>query len=209
MLFIDNKYTRWYYNIIANAQSRTLPADVYTEKHHIIPKSLGGNNSRANLVALTAREHFLCHWLLTKMTLNDALSKMNYAFIRISFSPYGDRKLTTKKFEILKNIKRFHTEETKSKISIASSGTKNPMYGRTAWSKGQTKETNSKIKEIAEKNTGKFAWNRGKTHSIETKEKMSTSRKGRTLSEEHKRKLSESKKGSNNPNFGKVPWNKK
>ena len=208
MLFIDNKYTRWYYNIITNAQTRILPSSVYTEKHHVIPKSLGGNNSKFNLAVLTAREHFLCHWLLTKMTVGDHLSKMNYAFIRIASSPYGDRKMTSKKFEVIKNIKRFHTSETKSKISNATSGKNNPMYGRIAWSKGQTKETNQKIKEIAEKNTGKIAWNKGLTHSDDTKQKMSATRKGRTLSEEHKRKLSESKKGSKNPNFGKVPWNK-
>ena len=60
-MYLHNKYTITYYNIIAQAQSRTL--DCYTENHHIIPKSLGGSNDSDNLVALTAREHFLCHWL--------------------------------------------------------------------------------------------------------------------------------------------------
>jgi hypothetical protein len=209
MLFIDNKYTRWYYNIITNAQSRSIQKEIYTEKHHIIPKSLGGGNSKTNLVTLTAREHFVCHWLLTKMTLNDHLSKMNYAFIRISFSPYGDRKLTSKKYDIIKNIRRFHTSETKAKISAAGSGINNPNFGKIAWSRGLTKETNEIIKQIAENNKGKPAWNKGLTHTDDTKKKMSAVRKGRTLSEEHKRKLSESKRGEKNPNFGKIPWNKK
>lgn len=39
----------------------------YTEKHHIIPKSLGGSDASENLVVLTAREHFFCHKILTKM----------------------------------------------------------------------------------------------------------------------------------------------
>jgi cellobiose-specific phosphotransferase system component IIA len=65
MIFIDNKYTRWYYNIVTNAKSRISIG--YTEKHHIIPKSCGGNNSKNNLVALTAREHFVCHLLLIRM----------------------------------------------------------------------------------------------------------------------------------------------
>ena len=209
MIFIQNKYTHIYYSIISNAKSRTLPEDTYTEKHHIIPKSLGGSNAKDNLVVLTAREHFICHWLLTKMLLGDLQSKMVYALIRIASSPYGDRKLTPKKFEIIKSMRRTHTAETKAKISKASAGENNAMYGQAAWSKGLTKETSQKIKETAEKNSGRVAWNKGIGHSSETKQKMSASQKGRTFSEEHKKKLSEGKKGANNPNFGKVPWNKK
>ena len=70
MLFIANKYTRWYYDIVDRAKTRTSLADNYYEKHHIVPKSLGGNNSTDNLINLSAREHFICHWLLTKMVSN-------------------------------------------------------------------------------------------------------------------------------------------
>jgi hypothetical protein len=66
-MFLDNKYTRWYYNIINAARTRTNEKLSYTERHHIIPKSLGGNNSSDNLVPLTGREHFIVHLLLTKM----------------------------------------------------------------------------------------------------------------------------------------------
>ena len=65
--FLQNKYTKWYFNIISKAQNRDTLG--YVEKHHIIPKSLGGNNEQTNLVKLTAREHFVCHWLLTKMVI--------------------------------------------------------------------------------------------------------------------------------------------
>jgi len=78
MIFIKNKYTTWYYNIINNAKARDI-IEGYTEKHHIIPKSLSGDNSEDNLVTLTAREHFICHWLLTKMTTNLNKSKMFFA----------------------------------------------------------------------------------------------------------------------------------
>lgn len=43
-------------------QNRVLKG--YREIHHIIPKSEGGLDEDSNLVALTAREHFLAHWLL-------------------------------------------------------------------------------------------------------------------------------------------------
>ena len=40
MIFINNKYTRWYYNIINNSKSTQVLG--YTERHHVIPRSLGG-----------------------------------------------------------------------------------------------------------------------------------------------------------------------
>ena len=82
MIFINNKYTKTYYNIIESA--RQNPFDGYTEKHHIIPKSLGGSNKKDNLTRLSARQHFLCHWLLTRMTEGDAKRKMWNAFWRMN-----------------------------------------------------------------------------------------------------------------------------
>jgi hypothetical protein len=77
MIFINNKYTTWYNSLINKAKNRTITG--YTEKHHIIPRSLGGSNDTCNLVKLTAREHFVCHLLLTKMTIGNARYKMNFA----------------------------------------------------------------------------------------------------------------------------------
>jgi hypothetical protein len=77
MNFLNNKYTIWYENIVANAKSRATT--VYVEKHHIIPKSLGGTDDTNNLVSLTAREHFISHWLLVKMTTGTEKTKMMYA----------------------------------------------------------------------------------------------------------------------------------
>ena len=77
MLFIDNKYTRWYYNLINRASNRSL--DGYKEIHHIIPRSIGGKNTKDNLVALTAKEHFICHLLLLRMLTGQDKAKMVYA----------------------------------------------------------------------------------------------------------------------------------
>lgn len=82
MIFINNKYTTWYNLLINNAKNRKI--DGYTEKHHIIPSSLGGTNDDDNLVKLTAREHFICHLLLTKMTTGNDRYKMNYALHMLS-----------------------------------------------------------------------------------------------------------------------------
>jgi len=57
-------YQKIYDQIIDRAKQRKLEG--YKEKHHIIPKCLGGSNKKENLVELTAREHFICHWLLCR-----------------------------------------------------------------------------------------------------------------------------------------------
>jgi hypothetical protein len=77
-MYLQNKYTQWYYKIVEHAQARTTNT-TYTEKHHIIPKSLGGDNSKNNIVRLTAKEHYICHLLLTKMLEGEDRSKMVYA----------------------------------------------------------------------------------------------------------------------------------
>lgn len=92
-MFKDNKYTKWYFAIVKKALESNRPyahnryklrkkgvvIDQYYEDHHVIPKSLGGSNCIKNKVVLTAREHFICHLLLTKMTESDAAKKMSYA----------------------------------------------------------------------------------------------------------------------------------
>jgi len=52
----------------------------YYEAHHIIPKCIGGDNSKDNLVLLTPKEHYIAHLLLTKMYEGKVKRKMCYAF---------------------------------------------------------------------------------------------------------------------------------
>jgi hypothetical protein len=81
-MFKTNKYSQIYYSIVERAKSREKIG--YTESHHILPKSLGGTNDPSNLVDLTAREHYICHLLLTKFTEGTAYQKMSYALHRIT-----------------------------------------------------------------------------------------------------------------------------
>jgi len=71
-MFLENNFLEEYYEIIENAKKNKY--DGYTEKHHIIPRSLGGDDNKDNLVDLTAEEHYLCHYLLTEIT--EGLSKL-------------------------------------------------------------------------------------------------------------------------------------
>ncbi len=61
-------YDKVYNSLIGKSRSgRDIPIDTYTERHHIIPKCMGGGNEAANIAILTAREHFIAHWLLYKI----------------------------------------------------------------------------------------------------------------------------------------------
>jgi hypothetical protein len=69
------EYKKIYDQIIKRAKNRHLEG--YKEQHHILPKSLGGDNNHSNLVYLTAKEHFLCHRLLCEIYPNNP--KLLYA----------------------------------------------------------------------------------------------------------------------------------
>lgn len=159
-LFQDNKYTRWYFNIVNKAISeQRSKSNSYYESHHIVPKSFGGSNKKSNLVLLTPREHFVCHMLLPKMMLDPIKAgKMVYAFFRMKHKH--------------KNSKLF--DRFRTAYGILTTGENNPFYGRT-----HTAETKQKISRA------------GKYHSPESRKKMSESKKGKNT-------------GENNPMFGKV-----
>ena len=61
----------------------------YTEKHHIIPTSLDGDNNPENIIKLSAREHFIAHYILAKGT---NLPQMIKALHKMIYSTTGDVK---------------------------------------------------------------------------------------------------------------------
>lgn len=63
-----------YARLIAHARARGRP-EGYVEKHHIVPRSAGGTDDPSNLVYLTAREHFLAHWLLYRWLRTPAAAR--------------------------------------------------------------------------------------------------------------------------------------
>ena len=59
-------YTRIYERLISFRKAHPKK-DGYFERHHILPKALGGSDSSENLVDLSAREHWIAHLLLHKI----------------------------------------------------------------------------------------------------------------------------------------------
>jgi hypothetical protein len=77
MELLNNRYQRIYQTLCERARGREL--DDYTEKHHVVPKSLGGDSSASNLVRLTAREHYIAHLCLVRCTTGADRRKMVWA----------------------------------------------------------------------------------------------------------------------------------
>lgn len=104
-MFNNTKYTNWYNHIIDKSKKQDRKKGANYERHHILPKSLGGTNCRTNLVYLTFKEHYICHWLLTKMIDNEEKRrKMHNAFYAmLRYSCFNtSRMLPSWAFEIRK-----------------------------------------------------------------------------------------------------------
>ncbi len=179
-----NKYKKWYEQIVDRAKDRVLNG--YFERHHILPRSLGGLDTTDNIVCLTAREHFICHWLLTKFTVGEERDKMIYALRMMRANKSGQRytnKITARVYE---NLKIEYAEIQRQRIL----GENNPMYGRT--------HSEEARRTISEKNIGNKLTKEQRSKQI----KAQTGRKRKPFSKEWKEKMSQAHKGEKNHRYG-------
>lgn len=162
-------YLKVYNNIIFYRKNNQL-CDEYKECHHIIPRSLGGNNNDENLVNLSAKEHFVCHLLLTKIYKNDLLSykKMIKAFMMMRCSTKTQKRyISSKIYAKLKNEFSKIQSESQSGIGNSQYNTKwinnngiikkickdkLDFYLSNGWKIGKVdKEERKKIKNLAKR----------------------------------------------------------
>lgn len=99
-------YKKIYDSLILKAQfeNRSKSNTLYYERHHIIPTALGGPDTIENKVLLTAREHFIAHWLLYKICKGIEKSKMAHAWFSMSRKSDDQErlKISSRKYEIMK-----------------------------------------------------------------------------------------------------------
>jgi hypothetical protein len=192
-----NKYTRWYNQITDRARHRIIAG--YTETHHIKPRSLGGSDELDNLVELTAREHFVCHWLLTKMYTGESRSKMiNALYIMQGKNKYQERyqtKITSRVYEGLRkeysqyisklNTGRVQPPEEKAKQIAAITGRKREPFSeewRAKMSDSKRGEKNNrygiKLSEETRRRIGNKI--RGRKQSPEERAMRGLANKGKT-----------------------------
>jgi hypothetical protein len=96
----DIRYIDRYISFIEKC--KLIPLFVSFEKHHILPKSFGGNNGD-NLIKLSPRHHYIAHILLAKAT---GSPKMIKALHKMIYSRTGDvireYKISSRMYEYLK-----------------------------------------------------------------------------------------------------------
>lgn len=68
-----------YFELVEKHGSIHKPVDGYYERHHIIPKCIGGDDANDNLVYFSARCHLLAHWLLMRAFPSERCLKVAYA----------------------------------------------------------------------------------------------------------------------------------
>lgn len=71
-------YEKIYVSLISKRGKVSRPSIGYFERHHILPKCLGGKDTFDNLIYLSAREHLLAHWLLMKAFPDEKGLKIAY-----------------------------------------------------------------------------------------------------------------------------------
>lgn len=171
-MFLENKYFKWYNQII---DSSKLSEHDYYEKHHIIPKSMGGPNCLTNLAKLSARQHYICHWLLTKCVKKHHMFKMISAFHRMNINPLSKTRINGKAFEV--NRKNF----SKAMSEFQKHYTKTPEH----------------LEKIA-------MTKRGKPLSDNNRKNLSVAKTGTKLSVEHKAKIAKGLLGKIRGSYEKI-----
>lgn len=122
-------YKKHYETLCGRAKTRLLEG--YTEKHHVIPRCMGGDNSPDNIVELTPEEHYVAHQLLVKMH-PDNKGLVWAAHLMTTHSKNGERE-GNKLYGWLR--------KKNAKLAKQRKGKKNGSYGRSWYYNPTTLET--------------------------------------------------------------------
>lgn len=143
-------YNKIYIELMERSFTRSLNG--YSEKHHIIPRCMGGDDKQRNIAILTPEEHFLAHQLLLKIyptnkklmyACNMMVADSNGNRVNNKFYGWLKKRLSRIKSEDMKGRKL--TEEHKSKLSKANKGKQNSLGKRNRLGFKTSEETRVKI----------------------------------------------------------------
>lgn len=170
-------YEMIYSKIIQKAKEckREKSKSLYLEDHHIFPKCLGGEDLANNMVLLTAKEHFICHHLLTKIhQTSDDLHSAFWLMCVYTSSNQERVKATSSVYATIKQrISKIQSKRTSEYNRLnPKRGEDNPMFG---------------VHRFGEENP--FF---GKKHSEEAKLKIGLKNSTRIWSDSEKQKLKDS-----------------
>jgi hypothetical protein len=172
------------------------------EGHHVLPQCIEKKemSNINNIVFLTAREHFICHWLATKMFHGVNRHRMIHAFTLLTKSNSFMRRIgCSRQFEAAKI--RYREQMTQlgalNRGVTHSDQTKRLLADRQ---RGRKASAETKLK-MAMRKRGKFNIMYGQHHTAATRTKISAATMGRTAHNkgkladpEHVAKMKETKR---------------
>jgi hypothetical protein len=192
-------YKRIYDSFIADRLNKQPSKPVYFERHHILPKCLGGSDVEENMIRLSPEDHFFAHLLLAKIHGG----KLWHALVAMTILVGGRKKSDAYLKRSRKMFHKARIEAGKVHSSIMKGrfvGDKHPMYGKpcSELAKQKTRERhaagNHPMSSQEARNKVSKAL-KGRVYSAETIQKMSASRKLIKISDETKRRMSEAHTG--------------
>jgi hypothetical protein len=162
-------YVGIYTALIERAKGRKIGG--YSERHHIVPRCVGGSDDNENIAELTAREHYVAHQLLIK--IYPGVPGLTYAAVLMS----GRGVLGKHAGRAYEWVRRRYAEQK----SAAQKGKQRPpeaMAAMRAAVKAMVKseEHRRKIGDTL----------RGRKAPDHVREKLSRAQKGRKHSEQHR-----------------------
>ena len=176
-------YQNIYTSIVERAKQR--PVTGYVERHHILPRCMGGKDASDNLVDLTPEEHFLCHQLLARIH-RDTEHYHKLIFAVQCMTRMGPNRKGFSKLKTFGWIKR----EVANALSAINKGKPKSQAMRDKLSSRViSDETKAKISQSLKGRT--------KVVSDETKAKVSATLTGRKMSPETKAKIAAAMRGKN------------
>lgn len=175
-------YKEFIQNIL-DTRGRFECRDEYHERHHIVPRCMGGTNDEENLIDLFAKEHFVAHKLLAQENPdNDGLA---YAWTMMAFVKDKNQE----RYELTPQ----EYEEARIKQSELTSRRSKELWKDDEYRK-RVSETHKK-ENLSEETLSKLAEaSRGRKHTEEDKRKIGDVHRGKVVSEETRQKLSASHK---------------
>ena len=97
-----DKYKQFILDIIINRGRFAVPDGEYKERHHIIPKCMGGSDDEENLVDLLLREHIIAHKLLAD--IYPSCDDVQYAFWMMCNCREYDDVVTPAEYEAARKV---------------------------------------------------------------------------------------------------------
>ena len=152
---INNKYKKWYFDIIDCAKLRKCDPLLTYEYHHIIPKSISGDNAHDNMVYLTLKEHFICHKLLIRIYQGKYKAKMVYALYMMSNTRKG-LKMSSKEYS---NLRLLYSQAQKERVISQEEREKNSQKMIKYWAENKEEikkhwENSGRNKRLSDSLTG-------------------------------------------------------